>query len=165
MKMTKEMAEEYCTHIKRLAHIDTRTRVFYMKLNSLKTYIQNLSNNELIVHHSDLRDVFDSCLSLMERKEFSRKARLFSNIQYLVFADLVRMYNIVSIFAKEVLARFKTATIDEMGSFKKIFDFYEEIMMKLKSSAKVWPLTFNFEFKEPKYFTPATGTAAKLDRI
>jgi len=38
-------------------------------------------------------------------------------------------------------------------------------MAKLKSSAKVWPLTFNFEFKEPKYFTPTTGTSAKLDRI
>jgi len=118
MKLTKEMAEEYCTHIKRLSYINTRTRVFYMKLNSLKTYIQNLSNNELIVHHSDLLDVFDSCVALMERKEFSRKARLFSNIQYLVFADLVRMYNIVSIFAKEVLARFKSASLEEMNKFQ-----------------------------------------------
>lgn len=38
-------------------------------------------------------------------------------------------------------------------------------MIKLKSSAKVWPLTFNFEFKEPKYFSPANGTSAKLARI
>lgn len=162
---TKLLAERYCGHIHLLAKIAIDSKFMYCKLSTLKSSIAELTDKELVVVHNDLRSVFDSCLMIQEDKEFSRRTRLFSNIQYLVFADMVRVYNVYSVVCKEVLARFKDADMERMSEFKFIVKTYNDVVEKVQKLANTFPAMFNFQFKEPKYFIPPKDTMSRLDNM
>lgn len=60
---------------------------------------------------------------MFENKDFCKKARLFQNFVYMLFLDLIKVYNIYYILITEVLDRYKkTLTLQEM---EKAFVMYK----------------------------------------
>jgi len=92
---------------------------------------------------------------MFENKEFCRKFRLFQNFIYMLFLDMIKIYNIYYILITEVLDWYKkTLSLVEMEKAFKMYQNFISFNEVVKWEANSIPMVFGFVFKPPSYYIP-----------
>lgn len=100
--------------------------------------------------------------TIFEHQNFCKRTRLFSNIVYLLFQDLLQIYKVFYMLITEILERFSELSIDQA---KKSFIAYQNFVNLtdiMKGKADFIMKEFGFTMKLPQYYTPEASLVDTL---
>lgn len=97
--------------------------------------MRNLSIQEILANYENFDPLIQQIFRIFEHQNFCKRTRLFSNVIYLLFQDLIQIYKVFYILVAEILERFSDLNIDQA---KKGFVVYQNFVnltsiMKTKS--------------------------------
>jgi hypothetical protein len=113
-----------------------------------------MKNKDLFSHYETFDALISQILQMFENNDFCRKFRLHQNFVYMIFLDLVKIYNVFYIMTMETLDRYRKMNVNEMTKALVMYQNFCNFTESLKKQANTIPMMFGFTFKEPSYYKP-----------
>lgn len=91
---------------------------------------------------------------LGEQAAYCRRNRLFSNVVFMLFKDMIKVYKVYYVHIIEILERFAELKFEDA---KKAFDMYQAFVIlteKIKGKASKLLFQFNFPIQLPDFYNP-----------
>lgn len=92
--------------------------------------------------------------AVFEHQSFCKRTRLFSNVIYLLFLDLLQIYKVFYILVTEILERFNSMTADQAKKAFVVYQNFVSLTNVMKNKADAIMVEFEFNVKLPQYYTP-----------
>ena len=107
---------------------------------------------DIFTHYESFDALISLIMQIFENTDFWRKTRLFQNFIYMIFLDMVKIYNVFYIMTMETLDRYKKLSASEMSKAMVLYKNFCSFTETLKKEANTIPMLFGFTFKEPNYY-------------
>jgi hypothetical protein len=91
------------------------------KMAEVSQKLKNASIQEILSTYESFDAMLTSIFAVFEHQSFCKRTRLFSNVIYLLFLDLLQIYKVFYILVTEILERFNSMQADQA---KKAFIVY-----------------------------------------
>jgi len=145
------LSKQYVEYIIGLINFISKTSLLSKKVSEAPRYVKKLRTSDLFIVYDQFNKFITQIFSIFENKEFCKKARLFQNFVYMLFLDLIKIYNVFQIMMAEILDRFKKMSLKDMEKSFGIYKSFLKFTENVKKEANVIPLHFGFVFKAPNY--------------
>ena len=142
----------------------TKTSLLSKKVMEAPRYVQKLRTNDIFLVYEQFDKFITFIMNMFENREFCKKTRLFQNFVYMLFLDLIKIYNVFYIMTTEILDRFKRMSHKEMEKAFAMYKNFINFTTSVKKEANTIPLHFGFVFKAPNYYTPDPKLENSLKR-
>lgn len=73
--------------------------------------------------------------NLFEHQSFCKRTRLYSNVVFMIFSDLIQIYKVFYVVVTELLERFADLTIDQAKKAYVIYQNFVDLTNIMKSKA------------------------------
>ena len=113
-----------------------------------------MKNKDIFSAYESFDSIITQIIQMFENNDFCRKYRLHQNFIYMIFLDLVKVYNVFYIMTMETLDRYKRMSSTEMNKALVLYKNFCSFTDTLKKEANTVPMLFGFSFKEPNYYKP-----------
>ena len=113
-RVVQIISTQYVDYLKGLISFNTKTSLMTKRIAEAPKYIQKLKTEQILLVCEYLDRFIKQILKLFESKEFCTKTRLFQNFIYMLFLDLIKIYNVFYIMITQILDRFKKMTLSDM---------------------------------------------------
>lgn len=130
----------------------SRTQLLSKKAVDAPKYVKKLKTSDIFIIYEQFQKFIKAINNIFENKEFCRQSRLFQNLIYMLFLDLIKVYNIFYIMITEILDRFKKMPIKDMEKALQMYKEFIRFTDDVKREANTIPLHFGFVFKSPSYY-------------
>ena len=127
-------------YLKGLIKFITKTSLMSRKVQEAPRYIKKLRTSDIIMVYEQFDKFVNQILAIFENKEFCLRTRLFQNFVYMLFLDLIKIYNIFYIMVTEILDRFKNMTFQDMEKSFKIYRNFIKFTDDVKKEANAIPI-------------------------
>jgi hypothetical protein len=128
--------------------------VLSIRISEVTRNIKKLKNKDIFTHYEGFDAMISQIVQMFESSDFCRKYRLYQNFIYMIFLDLVKIYNVFYIMTMETLDRYKKMNPSEMNKALVLYKNFCNFTNTLKKEANTIPMLFGFTFKEPNYYKP-----------
>ena len=142
----------------------SKTSLLSKKVSEAPKYIKKLGTSDLFLVYDEFDKFITIIFQIFENKDSCRKSRLYQNFIYMLFLDLIKIYNVFYIMVTEILDRFKRMKHKEMERSYEIYKAFLGFTENVKKEANSIPLVFGFVFKNPSYYTPDPKLEKTLQR-
>lgn len=160
------LSKQYCDYLQALIKFVSKTSLLTQRGPDVPGYIKKLKSKDLFSVQEHFDNFHGMIIQMFENKDFCKKARLFQNFVYMLFLDLIKVYNIYYILITEVLDRYKkTLTLQEMEKAFVMYKTFIQFNEIVKREAQNIPLVFGFVFKPPNYYIPDAKLEKTLEKI
>ena len=142
----------------------SKTSLLSKKVSEAPKYIKKLNTGDLFLVYDEFDKFITLIFQVFENKDVCRKSRLYQNFIYMLFLDLIKIYNVFYIMVTEILDRFKRMSHKDMERSYQIYKAFLGFTENVKKEANSIPLVFGFVFKNPSYYTPDPKLEKTLQR-
>lgn len=153
-KMSLLLSQLYCAYIKYLIKFIKKSKVLSIRISEVTRQIKKMKNKDLFAHYENFDAMISQIIQMFENNDFCRKFRIHQNFIYMIFLDLVKIYNVFYILTMETLDRYKKMSVSEMNKALVLYKNFCNFTETLKKEANTIPMLFGFTFKEPNYYKP-----------
>ena len=158
------LSRQYIEYLTGLINFITKTSLLSKKVMEAPRYVQKLRTNDIFLVYEQFDKFITFIMNMFENREFCKKTRLFQNFVYMLFLDLIKIYNVFYIMTTEILDRFKRMSHKEMEKAFAMYKNFINFTTSVKKEANTIPLHFGFVFKAPNYYTPDPKLENSLKR-
>lgn len=158
------LSKQYVEYLTRLIKFVSKTSLLSKKVSDAPKYVKKLATSDIFLVYDEFEKFITLIMQVFENKEFCRKHRLFQNFVYMLFLDLIKIYNVYYIMVTEVLDRFKRMAGKDMDRAYAMYKAFLSFTENVKREANSIPLVFGFVFKAPSYYTPDPKLEKTLQR-
>ena len=120
-KMYSDIITLYNTYLKFLFNFKARSNLLTTKMSEVSMGLKKASMNEILQCYESFDAMLTQIFSIFEHQNFCKRSRLFSNVIYLLFLDLLHIYKVFYVLVTEILERFGLMNVDNA---KKCFVVY-----------------------------------------
>lgn len=131
-----------------------KSKVLSIRISEVTRQIKKMKNKDLFATYESFDNMITQIIQMFENNDFCRKYRAHQNFIYMVFLDLVKIYNVFYIMTMETLDRYKRMSSAEMNKALILYKNFCSFTDTLKKEANTIPMLFGFSFKEPNYYKP-----------
>lgn len=100
--------------------------------------------------------------NIFEYQNFCKKTRLFSNVIYMLFTDLIQVYKVFYVLVTEVLERFPSLPVDQSKKVYYMYQNFVDLTEIMKNKADKIMVEFKFHVQLPQYYTPEKALVETL---
>ena len=108
------LSQLYCAYLKFLIKFVRKSKVLSMRISEVTKHVKKMKNKDIFSHYETFDALISQILQMFENNDFCRKFRLHQNFVYMIFLDLVKIYNVFYIMTMETLDRYKKMSVGEM---------------------------------------------------
>ena len=148
------VSQLYCAYLKFLIKFMKKSKVLSIRISEVTRQIKKMKNKDLFSTYESFDNMITQIIQMFENNDFCRKYRLHQNFIYMIFLDLVKIYNVFYIMTMETLDRYKRMSSPEMNKALVMYKNFCSFTDTLKKEANTIPMLFGFSFKEPNYYSP-----------
>lgn len=148
------VSQLYCAYVKFLVKFMKKSKVLSIRISEVTRQVKKMKNKDLFATYESFDNMITQIITMFENNDFCRKYRLHQNFIYMIFLDLVKIYNVFYIMTMETLDRFKKMGSAEMNKALVMYKNFCSFTDTLKKEANTIPMLFGFSFKEPNYYKP-----------
>ena len=131
-----------------------KSKVLSVRITDVTKQVKKMKTKELFSHYESFDSLISQIVQMFENNDYCRKTRLFQNFVYMLFLDLVKIYNVFYIMTMETLDRYRKMSAAEMSKATVMYKNFCNFTETLKKEANTIPMLFGFTFKEPNYYKP-----------
>lgn len=124
----------YIDYIKNLINFIIICQLFSISLKELHHYTKNLQYKELFLIFSRIDGLIENILKIFEQKEYSQHHRLLHSVYYLLFMDLLKIYQSYYILVSVMLEKFEDMQLKDA---KRAFIIYLNLVRVNKEIRKM----------------------------
>lgn len=110
--MYAEIIQLYNAYLKFLFNFKARSNFLSIKMSEVSMKLKNASVPDILTYYENFDALLTSIFSVFEHQTFCKRTRLFSNVIYLLFLDLLLIYKVFYILVTEILERFPLMPAD-----------------------------------------------------
>ena len=96
--------------MKFMFNFKAKTPLLTAKMAEVSQKIKIFSVIDILTTYESFDAMLTSLFAVFEHQNFCKRTRLFSNVIYLLFADLIQIYKVFYILVTEILERFTSMT-------------------------------------------------------
>ncbi len=100
--------------------------------------------------------------AIFEHQNFCKRTRLFSNVIYLLFLDLLQIYKVFYVLVTEILERFGLMNVDHAKKCFVVYQNFVSLTNVMRNKADKIMMEFEFNVKLPQYYTPDKSLVENL---
>lgn len=100
--------------------------------------------------------------NIFEHQNFCKRTRLFSNVVYLIFIDLLQIYKVFYVLVTEILERFSEMSVEYAKKAFVVYQNFVNLTKVMKTKADKIMIEFDFTIKLPSYYTPDASLVETL---
>ena len=158
------LSQQYVDYLQRMLKFISKTSLLSKKVSEAPKYVKKLNTSDIFLVYEEFDKFITIIFQVFENKEICRKSRLYQNFIYMMFLDLIKIYNVFYIMVTEILDRFKRMNMRDMERAYEIYKAFLGFTENVKREANSIPLVFGFVFKNPSYYTPDPKLEKTLQR-
>mmetsp|Transcript_35862 Transcript_35862/g.35490 ORF Transcript_35862/g.35490 Transcript_35862/m.35490 type:complete len:104 (+) Transcript_35862:131-442(+) len=92
-----------------------KSKVLSVRISEVTRLIKKMKNKDLFTTYESFDNMITQIMTMFENNGFCRKYRAHQNFIYVIFLDLVKIYNVFYIMTMETLDRYKRMSAAEMN--------------------------------------------------
>ena len=131
-----------------------KSKILSIRISEVTRQVKKMKNKDIFAAYESFDSMITQIIQMFENNDFCRKYRLHQNFIYMIFLDLVKIYNVFYIMTMETLDRYKRMSASEMNKALILYKNFCNFTDTLKKEANTIPMLFGFSFKEPNYYKP-----------
>jgi hypothetical protein len=81
-------------------------------MSEVSEKIKKCSVNDLLMNYENFDALITEIWAVFEHQNFCKRTRLFSNVVFLLFQDLIQIYKVFYVLITEILERFADLPLD-----------------------------------------------------
>ena len=112
-KIYSEISRLYAEYIKYYLNTSLKTEILCLTLAEASDNVRNISNEQLIKDHESFKTLANKIFSIFAHATECNKTRLFSNVVFMLFKDLIKIYKVYYVHVNEMLERFPQMTQED----------------------------------------------------
>lgn len=118
VKMYSEISRQYANYIKFYLNISVKTDILSKSMQRINDDVSALKTEQILKHYEYFEAMVTQIFALFQHANFCRQTRLFSNLIFMLFKDLIKVYKVYYVHITEILERFPTlSSVDAQKSF------------------------------------------------
>jgi hypothetical protein len=90
---------------------------------------------------------------IFEHQNFCKRTRLFSNVIYMLFQDLIQIYKVFYILVAEILERFVELNLDQAKKCFVVYQNFVNLTIIMKEKSEIIMREFQFSIKLPAFYS------------
>lgn len=160
--MYAEVTQLYNSYIKFLYNFKLKSQLLSLRMTEVSQKLKVLSIQEILATYEGFDALLTEIFNLFEHQSFCKRTRLFSNIIYLLFQDLIQIYKVFYILVAEILERFSELNSDHAKKAFVVYQNFVNLTGIVKGKGELIMREFGFTMKMPNYYTPDIGLVENL---
>ena len=114
------------------------------------------------MNYESLDALITEIFNIFEHQNFCKRTRLFSDVVFLIFQDLLQIYKVFYVLVTEILERFTELSVDYAKKAFVVYQNFVSLTGIMKSKADFIMVEFDFNIKLPQYYTPDPSLVQNL---
>ena len=110
--MYSDIISLYNTYLKFLFNFKARLPLLTAKMSEVSFGLKKASMNDILQCYENFDAMLTQIFAIFEHQNFCKRTRLFSNVIYLLFLDLLHIYKVYYVLVTEILERFGLMNVD-----------------------------------------------------
>lgn len=153
-KMYSEISQLYNSYIKFLYNFKLKSNILSVRISEVSAKLKNSPTSEVLQNYESFDALLTQIFNIFEHQNFCKRTRLFSNVIYLLFQDLLQIYKVFYVLVTEILERFSEMSIDQAKKAFVVYQNFVSLTNVMRGKADKIMLEFGFTIKLPQYYTP-----------
>jgi hypothetical protein len=112
-QMYQEITTLYNSYLKFLYTFKLKSTILSVRLSEVSAKLKNAPTSEILANYESFDALITQIFSIFEHQTFCKRTRLFSNVIYLLFTDLLQIYKVFYVIVTEILERFSEMSVDQ----------------------------------------------------
>ncbi len=160
--MYAELSVLYINYMKYLFNFKLKNKILNIRMTEVSAKSKSFSVGELFQTYESFDALITQIFSLFEHQSFCKRSRLYCNVIFMLFADLIQIYKAFYVIVTEVLERFPDLTLDQSKKAFVIYQNFVDLTTIMKSKADKIMIEFQFNLQLPQYYVPDAGLVDTL---
>lgn len=161
-KMYAEISKQYSTYVKFYATVANKTDILAKAMGRISDDVADLKTADILKHYELFEALVTQIFALFQHANFCRQTRLFSNVIFMLFKDLIKVYKVYYVHITEVLERFPGLSASEASKAFVMYQNFVNLTDGIKTKANKLIYTFNFPIQLPDFYNPEKGLVDTL---
>lgn len=153
-QMYQEITTLYNSYLKFLYTYKLKSTILSVRLSEVSAKLKNAPTSEILANYESFDALITQIFSIFEHQTFCKRTRLFSNVIYLLFTDLLQIYKVFYVLVTEILERFTEMSVDQAKKGFIVYQNFVNLTNVMRGKADKIVLEFGFTVKMPQYYTP-----------
>lgn len=143
-------------------NIANKTDILSKPMAKISEDVRALRSSEILKHYEYFEALVTQIFQLFQHANFCRQTRLFSNLIFMLFKDLIKIYKIYYVHITEILERFASLNSDDAQKAFVMYQNFVNLTEGIKTKANKLIYTFNFPIQLPDFYNPEKGLVDTL---
>jgi hypothetical protein len=113
LKMYTDISKQYSEYIKFYLNIACKTDILAKGMQKISDDVRELRTGQILTHYEYFEAIVTQIFNQFQNTNFARQTRLFSNVIFMLFKDLIKVYKVYYVHVTEILERFPALSADE----------------------------------------------------
>jgi len=162
IKMFVELSKQYSNYVKFYLKVCTNTEIMCKGLKNISNEVRALRTVEILKHYEFFEAMVTQIFDIFQHSNFCKTSRLFSNLIFMCFKDLIKIYKIYYVHITEILERFPSLNSSEAPKALIMYENFVNLTEAIKTKANKLIYTFNFPIQLPDFYNPEKGLVDTL---
>jgi hypothetical protein len=158
------ISQLYCAYLKFVIKFMIKSKILSVRISEVTRLVKKMKTKDIFTAYEHFDSMITQIIQMFENNDFCRKHRLHQNFVYMIFLDLVKIYNVFYIMSMETLDRYKKMSSGDMAKAVVLYKNFCNFTDTLRKEANTIPMLFGFSFKEPNYYKPDANKEKAMKR-
>jgi hypothetical protein len=110
--MYQDLSVLYINYIKFLFNFKIKNKLLNIRMSEVSAKVKAQTIGEIFSTYEAFDALITQIFNLFEHQTFCKRTRLYSNVIFMIFSDLIQIYKCFYVVVTELLERFVELTID-----------------------------------------------------
>ena len=162
IKMYIELSKQYSNYVKFYLNVSVKTDILCKGLKTISSDVRALKTSEILKHYEYFEAMVVQIFEIFQHSNFCKTTRLFSNVIFMCFKDLIKIYKIYYVHITELLERFPTLNKEDASKGFIMYQNFVNLTEGIKTKANKLIYAFNFPIQLPDFYSPEKSLVQKL---
>lgn len=139
-----KITDKYANYIKLYLNVNCKTEILSKGMQKINDDVSKLKSAQLLKHYEYFEELMARILDQFNEATYCRQTRLFSNVIFMLFKDLIKVYKVYYVHIMEILERFASLEPSDMQKAFLMYQAFVKLTSELKSKAAKLIYQFNF---------------------
>jgi len=161
-KMYLEISKQYATYVKFYLNVSVKTDILCKGLKTISSDVAQLKTSEILKNYEYFEAMVVQIFDIFQHSNFCKSTRLFSNVIFMCFKDLIKIYKVYYVHVTELLDRFPSLNKEDAQKGFVMYQNFVNLTDAIKTKANKLIYAFNFPIQLPDFYNPEKGLVQKL---
>lgn len=152
--MIADISRAYSNYIKLYTNVANKTDILAKGMQKISEEVRLLRTVQILKNADYFEEIMSKIFAQFQNATFCRQTRLFSNLIFMLFKDLIKVYKVYYVHITEILERFASLKSDDCRKAFEMYQNFVKLTEVIKTKANKLIYQFNFPIQLPDFYNP-----------